>query len=284
MLHLFRCRGMWLWCASILLAGLALPDRALATITLSEDFDGASLNTNASSASGSTVTLVPRYTAPLSSYGPTWWWSLAFRADGVQGLTVQFRLPAPLADLESQDRFVYSYDNVNWQYFDNGAVNGSEYDFSNNSPFTQNTVYVAIMFPYPTSKTDAFVASVKSNPYVQPTASSDANLMIGHTPGTAGGDSNGLHYLDDMGRTVPSLPIYGFQVTDSNASGTKTKMVVQAGNHSGEPLSGYVLEGLVDWLVGTSPQAAALARRRCFISIPVPIRKAGTAAFMSARR
>ena len=235
--------GVRFWAAALFIAAaFILPQKAFGTITLSEDFDGGSLDTANSTASGTTVTLVPRDQPRLATDRPGGgrWPSGPM---GVQGLTVQFRLPSPLAGLECQDRFVYSYDNVNWQYFDNGTINGSEYDFSNNSAFTQNTVYVAIMFPYPTWKTDAFVASIKSNSYVQPTASSDANLIIGHTPGTAGGDANGLHYLDDMGRTVPSLPIYGFQVTDSNATGTKSKIVLQAGNHSGEPLSAYVLEG-----------------------------------------
>ncbi len=124
------------------------------------------------------------------------------------------------------------------------------------------------MFPYPTWKTDAFVASVKSSPYVQRTASGDANLIIGHTRGTVGGDSNGFHYLDDCGRTVPSLPIYGFKVTDTSATGPKTRIVVDAGNHSGEPLSGYVLEGLVNWLTGTTPEANALRKAAEFYIYP----------------
>ncbi len=265
--HSFR-RVTFFAAALLIMTLFGVAQKAPAAITLTENFDAGSLDTNSSYVSGTTVTLIPRKTSP-GTYGPNWWWSLTFRADGVLGLTPQFRIPQPLCGLEDWDRFVYSYDNVNWQYFDNGTTNGgAEYDFSNNAAFTQNTVYVSIMFAYPTWKTDGFVASVKGTPYVKPTLSADANLIIGHTPGTVGGDANGVHYLDDMGRTVPSLPLYGFKITDSNATGTKTKIIVDCGNHSGEPLSAYVMEGLVNWLIGTSPEANALRKAVVFYIYP----------------
>jgi hypothetical protein len=186
----------------------------------------------------------------------------------VQGIAPQFRVIPPLAGLKSAHRLVYSYDNVNWQYFNNGSLSGGYYNFSNNSAFTQNQVYVAIMPQYPTSKTDAFVASVKNNPCVHPTVSSDSNLAIGHTPGTAGGNYYGQPYYDELGRTVPSLPLYGFKVTDGAATGPKTKIILPAGTHRGEPLSQYVLEGMVSWLTGGSCEAAALRRAAEFYVYP----------------
>lgn len=238
-----------------------------AAIVLSQNFDSGSLDVAGSSVVTTTVTLDPRKTSP-GTYGPNWWWSLYFRADGVQGLTPQFRIPYPIAGLRAAHRLVYSYDNVTWQYFNNGSVTGSGtsavYNFSNSAAFTQNQVYVAIMPPYPISKTEALVASVKGSPYVRPTISGDANLVIGHTLGTAGGGG----YVDDLGRSVPALPVYGFKVTDSTITIPKTKIVVEAGNHSAESLSQYVLEGLVNWLIGPSPEAAALRRRAEFYFYP----------------
>jgi hypothetical protein len=248
-----RCVVSRLLAAAAIVAALSCRPAA-AAITLSEEFDGGSLNVPLSPVTGATVTLDPRKTSP-GTYGPNWWWALYFQADGVQGVKPAFNIPSPLAGLKPGHRLVYSYDNANWQYFDNGSISGSVYYFSNNAVFTQNRVYVAIMLPYPVSKTTSFVASVKSSPYVFPTATGDANLVLGHTLGTAGGG-----YIDDMGRPVPSLPIYGFEVTDRSITGAKTKIVLESGNHSSESLSQYVLEGIVNWLIGPSPEAAALRR------------------------
>ena len=182
---------------------------AFGTITLSQDFDTGSLNTDLSDisgVSGNTVTLVPRRNG-IGAYGADWLWEMYFRADGVQGLTPRFQIPPPLANVSSASRFVHSYDQVNWQYFSNGSVDGAGYyQFSPSAPFTQNQVYVSIALPYPTSWTDSFVASIKGNPYVMPTASSDLNLIIGHTPAQRAGTTTASCIMMTWAAAFPRCP------------------------------------------------------------------------------
>ncbi len=57
------------------------------------------------------------------------------------------------------------------------------YSFSNNSPFTGTTVYVALDIPYTVAMTEAHTASLIGHPFVMPTASSDANFIFNTTLG-----------------------------------------------------------------------------------------------------
>ena len=234
-------------------------------VALFQDFDSGSLDVagsaiDLSSPSAPVITLDPRNT--WATYPSYWWWA-HFRAEGLQGATPTFRIPQQTSGLTAQHRWLYSYDQTNWAYFDHGSVSSGVYQFSNNAAFAQDSVYVAVMLPYPVSRTDAYVASIKTSPYVRPTASADADLIIGRTLGTAGGN-----YYDELGRGVPSQNLYGFKITDVATGGPKTKIVVMVGNHSGEMLSHFPVEGLVDTLLSDSPKMAALRQKAEFYIYP----------------
>ncbi len=249
-----------------------------ADIVLSEDIDGGCLDvahttiTNATS-NTPTINLGPRRDWPGS---PTEWAWLMFRMDGVQGKTPQFQITTNYAAIESQHRLVYSYDDSNWTFFNNGSISSGYYYFSNNSAFTQDTVYVALGIPYQTWRTAQYLASIKTSPYVRPTPSGDANFIIGYTPGTGGRDANGNLWLDAngnpytdfMGRVVPSMPIYAFMITDTNAHGQKTRVVLQSGNHGAEHWAHYALEGMINALLSNDPNMVALRRMADFFVYP----------------
>ena len=253
--------GRTLW----LLTVVAACGIASGQVTLFQDFDSGSLDVarsviNLSNPSAPVITLDPRNT--WDGLSSNWWW-VHFRAEGLQGATPRFRVNQRTSGLTIQHRWIYSYDQTHWAYFDHGSVSGGVYRFSNSAAFTQNSVYVAVMLPYPVARTDAHVASVKTSPYVHPTASADADLVIGTTLGTAGGN-----YYDELGRTVPSQNLYGFKITDAAVGGPKTKIVVMVGNHSGETLSHFPVEGLVDTLISDDPKMAALRRAAEFYVYP----------------
>jgi hypothetical protein len=259
--HFHRCaRAVSI---SVCLLAIVLTSRsAFATITFSQNFDSGSLNVAGTTVDVSDPLRPGISVAPRYNYQGTWGW-FYFEATGVNGLTPQFSHPGDAPTLTNDNRYVYSYDQQNWHFFDNGTSTPSKFFFSNNTPFTQNSVYIAQVVPYPVSRTDAWVAAAKSNPYVLPTVSANSDLVIGRTLGTAGGG-----YYDDLGRSVPAQNLYGFKITDPSAGGTKSKVVLMTGNHSCEANGTWAFEGLVNFLMSDDPIAASLRRKAEFYVYP----------------
>ena len=237
-----------------MLAGLfflaAATSTASAQITLDQDFDSGSLNVPATTISYSDPNS-PLITLAIRNTGRRVHPRTSFRAAGVLGLTPSFRVDSHRQP--EGHRHVYSYDFENWHFFDNGDIGSTWATFSHNTPFTQDSVYIAHVLPYPMWKTDEFVASIRSNPWVRATLSGDANLIVGRTLGTDGGG-----YLDDAGRYVPAQNLYGFRITDLAATGPKTKVVINGGTHPAENTGNYAVEGLVRFLISDDPRAAEL--------------------------
>ena len=239
---------------------LAAAPAAFGQITLDQNFDGGSLKVDEctityNNPSMPTVTLVPRRT-----WDATWHEQdrVFFKATGVNGLNPRFQLPLFGDSRMHPDQWhMYSYDQVNWQFFDINFQTTSPWvhNWGNNSPFTQDEVFIAYALPYPVSMTAAHTNSIKTSPWVSPTASADANLIIGRTLGTARGG-----YTDELGRTIPSLPLWGYKVTDPSATGQKARIVLTAGNHPEETVAHYAMQGIVDFYLSNDPRAAMLRK------------------------
>jgi subtilisin family serine protease/PKD repeat protein len=244
----------------------ALAALALAQKPLDQDFECGSLditNTTVSNpgSSNPSFTLVPRY----NGNSPLGWWWMYFSATGLMNKTPTFHASTVNNSIQfdNNTRWVYSYDQINWQYFDNGTASGGVFSFSKNLPFSSDRVYVATAIPYGPSQTDTLINSIKYNPYVLPTRSADTNLVVGRTLGTVGGG-----YTDDLGRTVAAQNLYGFEVTDPTVTGPKTKIVIMSGNHSGEPPGTMTVQGFVNFLVGNDPHMQQLRRVADFYVYP----------------
>ena len=244
--------------APLLILLLASSGMAGVAISLSQDFDSGSLDVVHSTTTDTTVNLVGRKTWTDFGYQNYYRW-VYFKASGVNGVAPQFNIDS-LSFLGSlgQHRYVYSYDQTNWQFFDSGYFSGNSYRFGNSSPFTQNEVYVAYSLPYPLWRTDQHMARVATSRFVSSTASGSSNLVIGRS---AGG-------VDDSGRTVSPHDIYGYRITDSAASGSKLKVMLTGGNHSCETMGNHALEGMIDFLLGDDPMASALRRVAEFYVYP----------------
>jgi Zinc carboxypeptidase/Cytosolic carboxypeptidase N-terminal domain len=245
------------------------PRGATAAITLDADFESGSLcltpssacddNGAASSVNGNMVTLVGRDNFNSGS----WKW-IYFRADGVNGQQVTFEIGDDFATGGSSlnnHRMMYSYDQENWHFFDDNERSAplNKFTFENNSPFTQNSVYVAYGPPYPYQRTVDHTSSIAASPYVLPTTSGNGTLVIGQSPGS----------VDDLGRTITPKDLYGFIVTDPEQTGPKKKIVALGGVHSNETLGNFTLEGLIDFLVSDELEAAHLRRYAEFYIYPM---------------
>jgi hypothetical protein len=253
--------------AIVALCSAVWPAPARSAITLDASFDSASLclspssacddTGTASSVSGNTVTLVGRD----NFNNGTWKW-VYFRADGVNGQQVMFQIGedfATGAGSLNNHRMMYSYDQTNWFFFDNNQRTSPNFLFSNNGPFTQDSVYVAYGPAYPYQRTANHTASLASSPWVTPTASGTSSLVIGQSPMAT----------DDIGRTITPKNIYGYKITDPAATGPKEKIVLVSGVHANETLGNFTLEGLVDFLVSDDLEAGQLRRYAEFYVYPM---------------
>ena len=255
--------------AAALAASAIWPLETSAVITLNGNFDSGSIclvasaacddSGVASSVSGNTVTLTGR-----DNFNNGEWKWLYFQANGVNGQQVTFNIGDDFdtgASSLNNQRMVYSYDQTNWSFFDNNSHISaqSKFTFSNNSPFTQNSVYVAYGYPYPYQRTVDHTASIASSPWVSPAASGAGSLVVAQSPGG----------IDDIGRTVTPKNIYGYRITDSDYAGPKQKIVLMSGVHANETLGNFTLEGLVDFLLSDELPAAQLRRYAEFYVYPM---------------
>ena len=232
---------------------------ASAVITLNGAFDHGSLDESGSSVVGNTV-----YLAGRDNYNTGKWKWIYFKASGVNGLTPLFDIDDDFASGSSRlnnHEMVYSYDKENWFFFDNNARSASQgrFRFSNDTPFTQDDVYVAYGLPFSYQDQIDHVNQIKTSPWVAPTASSNADLVLGLSPGG----------LDDIGRTIMPNNLYGYTITDSSEAGPKKKIVLLGGVHPNETLASHTLQGLIDFLVSDDARAAELRKQAEFYVYPM---------------
>jgi murein tripeptide amidase MpaA len=266
-----RRRGEATWILAAALTWLCvLPSPpARAVIALDAEFDSGSLcltpsnacddNGTASTVSGNLVTLVGR-----DNYNSGDWKWIYFAASGVSGQQVTFDIGDDFetgASSLNGHKMVYSYDQQSWSFFDNNFRTPAEnkFTFFNDAPFSQDTVYVAYGLPYPFQRVVDHTAGIAGSPWVGPTASADANLIIGQSPGGT----------DDIGRTISPHNLYGYKITDPNFTDSKKKIVLNSGVHANETLGDFTLEGLADFLVSDDLEAARLRRYAEFYVYPM---------------
>ncbi len=245
-------------CAVGLLSSLTVK----AAVTLDANYDHASLKsyTVTGAAATPTVNLVGRD----NYFGSSQWRWLNFKTSGVQNVKPTFSISENFAggasELDTQ-WMVYSYDNVNWNFFDNNARSGGLFRFSNNTNFTSPNVYVAYAPAYSYGMSVAHTQGVLATPWAHPTPSGNASGVIGQS---AGG-------TDDLGRAVTPKNIYAYKITGnlpSYPSHPKKKIVISTGLHANEVLGTYTYQGLVDFLVSNDPRAVVLRDSAEFYCYP----------------
>ncbi|TWT78316.1 Zinc carboxypeptidase [Posidoniimonas polymericola] len=248
-------RGSAAGVAALLLAA----SRACLALSLSADFDSASLDIAASAVIGGDVTLVGR-----DNYNTGDWKWLYFRADGVQSTSPVFSIGDNFetgASSLNGHAMVYSYDQQDWFFFDNNVRNAASgtFRFWNSTPFAQDGVYVAYGLPYPAGRAASHSLSLASSPWVTDLPSSVGLLTVGQSPGG----------VDDLGRAIAPSDLYGYRVHDPSGAADRATVVLASGVHANETLGNFVLEGLVDFLIGDSLEAALLRKAADFAVYPL---------------
>lgn len=146
----------------------------------------------------------------------------------------------------------FSYDRITWTRFDNATPvsNPSTWNFSHNTPFTSDTVYVAYLPIFSGPEIKQWLTTNESTGYLHETASAVAY--------------GGQDY--QIGQTTLGYPIYAVKITDTSATpaggGAKKKAVIVGGTHPSEVCGSWNVKGLADFLI--SSDAAAINLRKEF--------------------
>jgi hypothetical protein len=242
----------------ILLASAAMTaSPARAQLNLFANFDHGSLQSWSGNLNN--IALVGRENHPSQA---GWRW-MYFQATGVNSAQPVFSIDQGFAGGNyalNTHAMVYSYDNENWQFFDNNQRSGNLYTFSNNGAFTGEEVFVAYAQPYSYGRSATHTATVLASPWAEPTASGDTSGVIGQTPLA----------FDDLGRLVPKRDIFAYRISNpaTDSPTPKRKVVLTTGLHSGEVLGTHTYEGLINWLISDDVRAARLRDKVEFFAYP----------------
>lgn len=236
-----------------------------ATTTLDANFAGANANTTLSSVSNAntmTPTVVIRVRSPEDSE----WQQALYKLNDVAGKTLTNQIL--LAEKEDDpDAFLGSWEGPWWstdpsagpEGWTNVAwsqVSGDRITFTL-SPGAANTIYVATMPPWTQTVVAAWIASLES---AFPTYIHDdlpSRVALGGAAYVCALSGSGV---DENGRSISNLPIYGFRIgNDSAGTFPKRRIVLFSGVHSGEWYGGAQLRGFVAELLTGIHSATLLA-------------------------
>lgn len=206
----------------------------------------------------SLITLFPRRT-----YASSWWWYYC-TVTGANGRTVT----VDIARANHWNSMLTTTRHGCWAY----SLAGPWFDwdttefiesparirFTAATPFTSGTIHVAYYPVYTWGMVEAQVAEWKASPYVFPTPSADANLVIGTTAARDNGH----------GRLCPLANLYGFRIEDPAMPGQKNVALITCGVHPGEHPAQWTLLALVEFLLSADADAVALRQTWAFNVYP----------------
>jgi len=121
---------------------------------------------------------------------------------------------------------------------------------------------------YDPARTEAHTEWASQSPYVTPTPSCDSGLAL--DPGSSLADFVvGVSAGHISSPYVPQHNLYAYKITDPDATGPKTIVVFQTGNHNTEAPGSWPFQGLVDFLLSDDHRAAWLRCNAEFYVYPL---------------
>lgn len=272
------------------LSGDAIFDASYAdaapAVTLREDYERSSVNLSGSSVAGvgddALISIKPRLQESEIISSTSRWMEPSVRVDGVADIRPTFRLldyttsPAPGgyhgAPWVSTRRPMYSYDRVTWHYFDTQTVAATYIEFRHSTAFTGDTIYVGRSRQLSVNQIGSWVAALATaHPTkIAPTASAAAfTPTLTSWPAQPYIAGEFAAQTDELGRTIPATPLYAFEINDSALGGSKQLVVMTAGIHAGEDHAEYVMQAMIDDLLGSSDEAVYLRTQYRFLIYPM---------------
>lgn len=229
-------------------AAMAVP--AAGPPTVQNVQDGGYSGTTPTVASDGTVTLALATNPLTQTHGVR---HFLCRVDNMAGKTLKLRRPVNSISVGQNDLTVWqaawAYDkDGDWYPFDSVTINAGTVIAANSTPCAQNTVYVGWRPVFTNARWDAAIARWRVSPHTSPTASGNAQFVVGTLPSNA---------------YAPAMSMYGFKF------GSGPEAVSVTGNvHVDEHAGAHAYEALVDWLLGDDPAAVRLRAAYTFYCYP----------------
>lgn len=180
-----------------------------------------------------------------------------FQVTGVNGMTPVFDCDKSNTEGTWAQKWKYSYTGLlgSWVDFDNFSSLSSPnvYRSSNNSAFTQDTVYVSMHYPWRVGYTLPWIQSLVASGFVSEPPSSAGNT---YQFGTRSATTNGA--TDGAGDTVAAQPLFSFRISSGGLAPDglpKRRVVLIGGVHCSEDTGNYVLKGAVEYILSGAAQA-----------------------------
>jgi hypothetical protein len=258
-------------------------------ITISDAYERSSVDISKSSVIANIVTLCPRLQKSNDvAGGEGRWLEPSALVSGVIALNPVFRFTRFIDNGSSMEgnyhyppwqasrRAMYSYDGITWKYFDKTVVRADlgYVEFSNNSPFLEDTIYVSRSRQMSVHRIGIWLASI-NHPAFGPSPAATT-----YTPTSAVNDYLGQEYIanefkaqiNELGKFIPPTPFYAAQINDLSlmpSNGVKRLAILVSGVHAGEDTANFVLKETIDYLLGSSSTAQALRREFRILVYPM---------------
>jgi hypothetical protein len=218
-------------------------------INLSQDFDHGSLGdmkeTSPGYFKGKTAHWLKR-----DGIGDQYYW-FYFRADHVTGKTLSIELQDLIGVYRGNPHLVYtdhtqpvfSYDRENWERITDVSYDSASHTFIFSESFQQDSVWIAYAHPYPWSRLEQLTGKIRDQEYVS---------------------------LENIAKTAEGREIRLVTITDPQAEAENKKTVlIMALQHAGEDAGGFLVEGLIDYLLSEDPGAQQAREKFIFHVIPM---------------
>jgi hypothetical protein len=249
-LHTLVLISTLLYCdKSISQAKKLLPNsKVLSRISVSSNFDCGSIDTLeifGNSLSGKT-----KHWKQTDNIGDQYYW-FYFKLDNVLNKTVNIELNNLIGNYrgtvhtvyDNRTQPVYSYDNIHWERIKRVNYTTKTHSFTFNETFKNNQVWIAYAHPYTFSKEVEFIDLVRSKP----------NIKIAKI-----GNSRELRDINLL------------TITDESVSDSKKKVVfITALQHAGEYPGGFIVEGMVNYLLSEGPVPDEVRKKTIFKIVPM---------------
>lgn len=255
-------------------------------LAISDSYERSSIDMSLSSISGvgdaATITLRPRLFGDL-------WMEPSARVHGVNGKRPTFKFTDNDGTAggysafyqrpwQSTRRPMFSYNMVDWTYFDTQTLSGNQIIFRHNTAFTSGTVYIGRSRQMSVHGAGDWIASLSATypAIVSPTISAAAFTPTADMTGYAAQDYIADEFgtqTDAYGRTVPKTPFYAVKLSDASLAkpggGVKSLFLVASGVHAGEDVGNSVMKAFIHKLLDGSADSVFILSRFDILLYPM---------------
>jgi len=222
---------------------------ASASITISSDFDSGSIDTLWES-KPDFLTGWPRHWKQKSSTDDQYYW-FYFKLDHIANKNITIKLDrlagtyrgGPHLIYTKGTRPVYSYDQKNWQRINEVQYDARRHSLTFRNVFTADAVWIAYAHPFSYEQGLELINAITGNPFLN---------------------------IEVIGKTPQERDIHLLTITDPAIPETEKKVVfITTLQHAGEYCGGYVVSGLIHFLLSDDKDAALARKTTIYKIIPM---------------